>query len=94
MDGFVYNELEGKGLFGLSGKLTIQPEYQRNYIYADGKRDVAVIESLLKGYPLGLIYFNDVAEDRFEVLDGQQRITSFDFLKVADKAINTMNKNA
>ena len=42
--GFVYNELEGKGLFGLSGKLTIQPEYQRNYIYADGKRDVSVID--------------------------------------------------
>lgn len=75
-DGFVYNELEGKGLFGLSGKLTIQPEYQRNYIYADGKRDVAVIESILKGYPLGLIYFNQTEEDRFEVLDGQQRITS------------------
>ena len=56
-EGFVYNELEGKGLFGLSGKLTIQPEYQRNYIYADGRRDVAVIESLLKSYPLGLIYF-------------------------------------
>ncbi|HEX8946942.1 MAG TPA: DUF262 domain-containing protein [Candidatus Paceibacterota bacterium] len=75
-DGFVYNELEGKGLFGLSGKLTIQPEYQRNYIYADGKRDVAVIESILKGYPLGLIYFNTVSDDKFEVLDGQQRITS------------------
>lgn len=75
-DGFVYNELEGKGLFGLSGKLTIQPEYQRNYIYADGKRDVAVIESILKGYPLGLIYFNQTKEDQFEVLDGQQRITS------------------
>lgn len=74
--GFVYNEYEGKGLFGLSGKLTIQPEYQRNYIYADGKKDVAVIHSLLKGYPLGLIYFTKVAEDRFEVLDGQQRITS------------------
>jgi hypothetical protein len=76
-DGFVYNELEGKGLFGLSGKLTIQPEYQRNYIYADGKRDVAVIESILKGYPLGLIYFNKVSDDVLEVLDGQQRITSF-----------------
>ena len=75
-EGFVYNELEGKGLFGLSGKLTIQPEYQRNYIYADGKRDVAVIESILKGYPLGLIYFNTVSKDKFEVLDGQQRITS------------------
>jgi len=76
-NGFVYNELEGKGLFGLSGKLTIQPEYQRNYIYADGKKDVAVIESILKGYPLGLIYFNKVSDNRFEVLDGQQRITSF-----------------
>jgi 5-methylcytosine-specific restriction endonuclease McrA len=76
-EGFVYNELEGKGLFGLSGKLTIQPEYQRNYIYADGKKDVAVIESLLKGYPLGLIYFVKVRADEFEILDGQQRITSF-----------------
>ena len=74
--GFVYNEYEGKGLFGLSGKLVIQPEYQRNYIYADGKRDVAVIESILKGYPIGLIYFNKVGEDKFEILDGQQRITS------------------
>lgn len=73
---FVYNQLEGKGLFGLSGKLTIQPEYQRNYIYADGKRDAAVIDSILKGYPLGLIYFNKTSEDTFEVLDGQQRITS------------------
>ena len=77
-EGFVYNQLEGKGLFGLGGKLTIQPEYQRNYIYAEGggNREQAVIHSLLMGYPLGLIYFNKVADDRFEVLDGQQRITS------------------
>ncbi|MCQ2292754.1 MAG: DUF262 domain-containing protein [Bacteroidaceae bacterium] len=75
-EGFVYNEFEGKGLFGLNGKLVIQPEYQRNYIYADGKRDVAVIESVIKGYPLGLIYFNKTGEDTYEVLDGQQRITS------------------
>lgn len=75
-DGFTYNELEGKGLFGLSGSLTIQPEYQRNYIYADGKKDVAVIASILKGYPLGLIYFNQTGGGKFEVLDGQQRITS------------------
>ncbi len=76
-DGFVYNEYEGKGLFGWSGRLTIQPEYQRNYIYADGKKDVAVIDSILKGYPLGLLYFVKVGEDKYEVLDGQQRITSF-----------------
>ncbi|GIK11187.1 MAG: hypothetical protein BroJett001_32530 [Chloroflexota bacterium] len=41
-----------------------------------GKREQAVIQSLLKGYPLGLIYFNKVALEKFEVLDRQQRITS------------------
>ena len=39
--GFIYNELEGKGLFGLSGKLTIQPEYQRNYIYAQASLNIS-----------------------------------------------------
>ena len=75
--GFIFDKNEGKGLFGLGGKLIIQPEYQRNYIYGDGKKDVAVVESLLKGYPLGLIYFVKNADGMYEVLDGQQRITSF-----------------
>lgn len=76
--GFTYNEAEGKGLFGLSGRLTIQPEYQRNYLYAEqnGAREIAVIESVLKGYPIGLLYFNKVDDTHLEVLDGQQRITS------------------
>lgn len=80
VEGFEFNEYEGKGLYGLDGELVIQPEYQRHYIYGDGKRDVAVIESLLKGYPLGLIYFVDNGAQKgpkLEVLDGQQRITSF-----------------
>ena len=90
-EGFVYNALEGKGLFGLSGKLTIQPEYQRNYIYADGVRDVRVIESILKGYPLGLIYFNKPSADTLEVLDGQQRITSFGRYETGKFAIKDEN---
>ena len=75
--GFEYNELEGKGLFGWNGKLTIQPEYQRNYLYAEGggEKEKSVINSVLQGYPIGLLYFNKVG-DRYEVLDGQQRITS------------------
>lgn len=75
--GFIFDKNEGKGLFGLDGQLIIQPEYQRNYIYGDGKRDVAVVESILKGYPLGLIYFVKNKDGLYEVLDGQQRITSF-----------------
>lgn len=101
--GFVYNEFEGKGLFGLSGKLVIQPEYQRNYIYANGKDDVAVIDSLLHEYPLGLLYFVRIPKDdaeitsdelftdkdnaTYEVLDGQQRITSFGRFKTGKFAI-------
>ena len=97
-EGFVYNEFEGKGLYGLAGKLVIQPEYQRNYIYGgDGgkhnpeKRETAVIESVLKGYPIGLIYFNKVG-DRYEVLDGQQRITALGRFLTHKFAISTENK--
>lgn len=76
--GFQYNEYEGKGLYGLSGRLTIQPEFQRHYLYAEngGKKEVDVIRSVRNGYPLGLLYFSKVGDDRYEVLDGQQRITS------------------
>ena len=89
--GFQYNEAEGKGLFGLDGKLTIQPEYQRHYIYNDGKKDVAVIESILKGYPLGLIYFNKRTDGRLEVLDGQQRITSIGRYVTSKFAVKDQN---
>ena len=91
--GFQYSVLHGKGLFGLSGKLTIQPEYQRNYLYSDddGKREIAVIESILKEHPIGLLYFNKVGEDKFEVLDGQQRITSIGRFVTNKFAIKTGN---
>ncbi|MDP3444609.1 MAG: DUF262 domain-containing protein, partial [Ignavibacteria bacterium] len=92
-EGFVYNDFEGKGLFGLSGKLTIQPEYQRNYIYAEEKREASVIESILKGYPIGLIYFNKVDNDKFEILDGQQRITSIGRFLTLKFAIKDENGN-
>ena len=91
--GFVYNELEGKGLFGLDGRLTIQPEYQRHYIYNDGKKDVAVVESLLSRYPLGLIYFNRTSSGQYEVLDGQQRITSLGRFVTGKFAIEDANGN-
>lgn len=75
--GFNYDLNEDKGMYGLDGKLTIQPSYQRNYVYGKGGKDVAVVDSIVKGYPLGLMYFVKTPDGRYEVLDGQQRITSF-----------------
>ena len=77
-EGFTYSDLDGKGLYGLAGKLTIQPEYQRNYLYSENnsEKEAAVIDSVLNKYPLGLLYFNKLPDGRLEVLDGQQRITS------------------
>ena len=96
--GVTYNELEEKGLYGLNGRLTVQPEYQRNYVYGDGKKDVAVIESILKGYPLGLIYFNvsgtnTKGEDVYEILDGQQRVTSIGRFVTNKFSINDSDGN-
>mgnify|MGYP002523787666 FL=1 len=77
-EGFIWSQEEHKGLNGLGGRLIIQPEYQRNYLYAnnDSKLEIAVIESIRNGYPLGVLYFNQIKGDMMEVLDGQQRITS------------------
>lgn len=88
VNGFVYDNDEGKGLFGLNGQLTIQPEYQRNYLYAEKNQDVDVIDSILKGFPLGLLYFVKKDDGGLEVLDGQQRITSIGRFVLGEFAYN------
>ena len=91
-EGFVYDTNEGKGLYGWGGKLVIQPEYQRHYIYYEQNKETAVIDSVLKKYPLGLIYFVKVAENKYEILDGQQRITSLGRFLTEKFAITDDNK--
>ena len=93
---FDYSEVDGKGLYGLAGKLTIQPEYQRNYLYSENKseKEIAVIDSVLKKYPLGLLYFNKLPNGRLEVLDGQQRLTTLFLLHWYVAARDTMCNDA
>lgn len=74
--GFEFDPEENKALFGLDGQLIIQPTYQRSYIYNDGIHDKAVIHSALRGYPLGQMCFVERDDGMYEVLDGQQRLTS------------------
>ena len=95
VNGFHYNEVEAKGVNGLGGKLVVQPKYQRNYIYTQNGRDIKVIDSLLRGYPLGLFYFNqpEAGVDHWEILDGQQRITSIGRFITDRFAVKDQNGN-
>ena len=66
------------GVYGYDNgihKLTIRPSFQREFVYKDKQRD-AVIETVLRNYPLNVMYWSKVSDTEFEVLDGQQRTIS------------------
>ena len=73
-ENFIDNAEEG--VVGYNGKLNIRPKYQREFIYDEERRD-AVIDTILKGFPLNVMYWAKNEDGTFEVLDGQQRTISF-----------------
>lgn len=82
VNGAIFDAAENKGLYALDGHIIVQPKYQRFYIYGDGKRDVKVIDSIIKSLPIGMIslYLPGIlardGKPMAEVLDGQQRLTT------------------
>jgi len=66
-----------EGVSGWSGKLSIRPKYQREFVYND-KQQQAVIQTIRKGFPINIMYWakKDVYDGFYEVLDGQQRTLS------------------
>ena len=74
--GYVNNDEQG--VRGYYGKLDIRPPYQREFIYNEREQQ-AVITTVLRGYPLNVMYWvrrADDAECPYEVMDGQQRTLS------------------
>ncbi len=70
-----YSDDGDGGVYGYDGKLCIRPAYQREFVYKDKQRDM-VIDTMRKGFPLGVVYWNKTGPDSYEVLDGQQRTIS------------------
>lgn len=70
-----YEDNQEKGVVGYGGKLDIRPPYQREFIYKDKQRE-AVIDTIIKGYPLNVMYWAVHTNGGFEVIDGQQRTIS------------------
>lgn len=72
--GYVDNQEEG--VVGYGGRLNIRPQYQREFVYDDKKRN-AVIDTIRREFPLNVMYWVDNGDGTYEVLDGQQRTISF-----------------
>ena len=70
-----YEDDGDDGVRGYGGKLDIRPPFQREFIYNDKERN-AVIDSILKGFPLNVMYWADRGDGSFEIIDGQQRTIS------------------
>lgn len=73
IDGYVNDP--DTGVKGYHGKLDIRPPYQREFRY-DEKQQQAVIDTILKGFPLNIMYWSVDDNGNFEMIDGQQRTLS------------------
>lgn len=81
------------------GKICIDPDFQRNDVWGPRQKS-ELIESVIMGIPLPLIYLAENSDGKLIVVDGRQRLTAFfEFLdnkfKLKDlkilKQINGMN---
>ena len=56
------------GVRGYGGHLDIRPPYQREFRY-DTKQKQAVVNTILKGFPLNIMYWSVVNDNQFEMID-------------------------
>ena len=70
-----YKDSADEGVVAYGGKLNVRPPYQREFVYKDKQRD-AVIDTVMKKFPLNVMYWVKNDDGTFELLDGQQRTIS------------------
>ena len=70
-----YVDSQENGVVGYGGKLNIRPAFQREFVYKEKQRN-AVIETVVKGFPLNVMYWVEDENGNYELLDGQQRTIS------------------
>jgi len=58
------------------GKLTLQPDFQRHFVW-DKKKCSRLIESAFLDIPLPVIYLSEEKNGKEYIIDGQQRLTAF-----------------
>ena len=83
-----YTDSQENGVVGYGGKLNIRPAFQREFVYKEAQRN-AVIETIVKGFPLNVMYWAECDDSSYELLDGQQRTISICQYVVGDFSINS-----
>ncbi|MDD3645215.1 MAG: DUF262 domain-containing protein [Bacteroidales bacterium] len=64
-----------------SKRLILRPEYQRRSVWPDSSKS-SFIESIILNVPIPLFLINKISDDIWEVVDGQQRLSSiYTFMK-------------
>ncbi|MBB5182203.1 GmrSD restriction endonuclease domain-containing protein [Catenisphaera adipataccumulans] len=84
-----YVDSAENGVVGYGGKLNIRPAFQREFIYKDKQRD-EVINTVMKGFPLNVMYWVKSDDGGYELLDGQQRTISIAQYVNGDFSVNHM----
>jgi len=72
------------------GKILINEEYQRSEIWKSYQKK-GLIDSIMKGFSMGVLVIWENRENKFEVLDGQQRIKTITRF-LSDEFKNNENK--
>jgi len=70
-----WKDSQDEGVVAYHGQLDVRPKYQREFVYKDKQRN-AVIDTVIKGFPLNTMYWVRREDGNYEVLDGQQRTIS------------------
>lgn len=58
------------------GRLNIQPDFQRQFVW-ETQKSSQLMESALLGIPLPVVYLSEESDGIVSVIDGQQRLTAF-----------------
>ena len=78
IQGYRDDSLSNGGVYAyqtIDHRLVVRPEYQREFVYSEEQRD-KVIDTILKGYPLNIMYWAKTSDYEYELIDGQQRTIS------------------
>jgi hypothetical protein len=70
-----YQDNDELGVRAYGGRLDVRPPYQREFVYKDKQRD-AVVDTVIQGFPLNVMYWAVRDDGNFEIIDGQQRTIS------------------